>query len=625
MDLGRLSASAYLMLAAEAGLLGKPGPTAARPHLPGRAAPAAPVTLDPKVGPNLRLGDESDQLPADFRAQAEPHLVRSFTDAGLVVATLQEGRFTDGGAVDCGYAISQDGGQTWQRGLIPHLTTEIEPKGEFLRASDPVAALDLQGNIYLNTIGLKGQAPDFINTILVSKSTDGGQTFGEPSKVAAAQDTSVFLDKNWIAINTFAGTPTAHRVVVTLTYIGRTNRSDGVVLVQPIVAAFSDDGAQSWSDLRVVSPSLCQGSQPVFLPDGSLAVVYWNFSGAQGEQIEIVLSEDGGDSYGQPRLVTPVTRFADPVARSTGFSPSVATDQQAGVIYVTYQAALRQGANTTPVILFTKSIDKGRTWGTPARVNDTPPDRSVFNPAIAVSPDGQHVTIAFYDKRHDPGDGLLVDLYLAESFDGGETWGPNLRLSDVSSDLMLAPLTPSGRMIGDYHGIVPALNFDTPGVVVWVDTRTGSADAFSVSVDRTAGTTFEAWRRLRFSPAGLANVPVSGEAADPDLDGLPNVMEYALGRDPKRWEESPLHSTHEERPTGGTVSVAFEPMAVLSDVRFSWQTTSDFVQWLAATPNDELRVEGRVPATQRIKARFPTDGSASRFFRFGVVRVGPAP
>ncbi|MCZ7639720.1 MAG: glycoside hydrolase [Verrucomicrobia bacterium] len=106
-----------------------------------------------------------------------------------------------------------------------------------------------------------------------------------------------------------------------------------------------------------------------------------------------------------------------------------------GVLYVAYQAYWLG----EPRILFTRSPDQGRTWTGPVPVNDTPNQRSVFNAAIAVTPDGQHVSVIFNDKRHDDGSGRWVDVYLAESFDGGLTWKPNLRLTEMASDLQLAP------------------------------------------------------------------------------------------------------------------------------------------------------------------------------------------
>jgi len=54
----------------------------------------------------------------------------------------------------------------------------------------------------------------------------------------------------------------------------------------------------------------------------------------------------------------------------------------------------------------------------------------------------------------DPANGYLIDLFLAQSFDGGTTWQQNLRLSTVSTDARLAPLTrgrfPSRRISADW-------------------------------------------------------------------------------------------------------------------------------------------------------------------------------
>ena len=44
--------------------------------------------------------------------------------------------------------------------------------------------------------------------------------------------------------------------------------------------------------------------------------------------------------------------------------------------------------------------------------------------------------IIFYDKRQSANPNQ-VDLFLAESFDGGDTWEPNQRVSEETSDLVL--------------------------------------------------------------------------------------------------------------------------------------------------------------------------------------------
>ena len=76
-------------------------------------------------------------------------------------------------------------------------------------------------------------------------------------------------------------------------------------------------------------------------------------------------------------------------------------------------------------------------------------------------------------------------------------------------------------MLADYQGIVPALSSNTPGVAIWTATRTGNRDLFIVRVSRTRGTTFDTWRRLRFSTNDLVNPIITEENADPDGDDPP--------------------------------------------------------------------------------------------------------
>lgn len=568
------------------------------------SAPARRGPAEPKLGPNLRLGEDPSTLPAARRAQAEPHVARSFTDPNLLVAIFQEGRFEDGGAVNCGYAISHDGGTTWERGLIPHLIASLDG-GPFERASDPVAGVDLAGTIYLNTLGINRRAQGLHPTIVLTKSLDGGRTFSAPLTVVTSTTASVMLDKNWMAVNTFPATPQAGRLAVTYTRFETLEGSQ----FTPIAVTLSDDGGVTWTPPTVVSPPHCQGSQPVFLPDGSLAIVYWNFAGPSGHRLEVAHSPDGGGTFAPPRPIAHVRLYDDPVARDGAFLPSATADRALGVLYVAYQAYWLG----EPRILFTRSPDQGRTWTGPVPVNDTPNQRSVFNAAIAVTPDGQHVSVIFNDKRHDDGSGRWVDVYLAESFDGGLTWKPNLRLTEMASDLQLAPLTGQGRMLGDYHAIVPALDFAAPAFAVWIDTRTGSPDPFGVAITRTQGSSFEAWRQLAFTPAELADPARSGPAADPDRDGLPNGMEYALGLDPRRMDPSPV--VIEPHPAG--VALSLDASAVATDVGFAWRGSGDLSSWTTVAPAAEGWSSGPRPDLRQYTARFPNLG-ALQYFRPGV-------
>ncbi len=559
--------------------------------------------LLPTNGQNIRLGDDPPALPTNMEAQAETHLARSFTDPNLVVATFQDGRFTDGKALGCGYAVSHDAGRTWSRGLVPGLTALTG--GPFERATDPVTAIDYFGNIYIGTYA--GHNTDGREAMTLSKSTNGGLSFSAPVLVVTNDSQSYYVDKNWLAVNTFPGTPTFGRVAVSWTQIflpGELNdnsvRSNAVVV--------SDDGGLSWSPPRYVSPRRCMSTQPLFLPDGSFVMPYWNFDRSG---IEIVVSEDGGTTFSAPRTVAIVQRYDDPIARSTGYIITSAADRMAGVIYVAWQGLLGPTNAGRPSIFFSKSSDKGVTWSNPVTVNDTPNSRSVLIPGIAASPDGQHVSISFYDKRNDPGQGNFVDLYLAESFDGGQTWEQNIRLTDVSSDVRRAPLTSFGYMLGDYQGIVPALDFDTPAIASWVDTRNSTPDAYVIQLARRRGTLFETWQQLRFSTNELADTAISGPEADPDGDGIRNLAEYAHGLEPRHPDVPPLRfdSRRYGLPGDGDsqshphIRLWFEALSVLDDVAFSWESSEDLSHWSPAIPSAEQTGEGPSRTLRTLEAR----------------------
>lgn len=54
----------------------------------------------------------------------------------------------------------------------------------------------------------------------------------------------------------------------------------------------------------------------------------------------------------------------------------------------------------------------------------------------------------------------------------------------------------------------------------------------ALSSSAPPGNLHAAWRALHFTPGQLADPAVSGPGADPDGDGLPNLLEYAFARDP---------------------------------------------------------------------------------------------
>ena len=130
-------------------------------------------------------------------------------------------------------------------------------------------------------------------------------------------------------------------------------------------------------------------------------------------------------------------------------------------------------------IYLTMSDDHGESWSNPRRLNDDPhgPFIDQFHPWVCVDTNGV-VTVVFYDRRNDTGN-LLMDLYFAQSSDGGDTWSPNARITTVSSD----PTAGSrAGLIGEYVGLA---SYDGLPHAVWTDTRNGNQDVFTARLDST--------------------------------------------------------------------------------------------------------------------------------------------
>ncbi|HEX8679926.1 MAG TPA: sialidase family protein, partial [Chthoniobacterales bacterium] len=446
-----------------------------------------------------------------------------------------------------------DGGLTWTRGLIPHLTTASG--GTYTRASDPVAAFDAVGSIYINA--LVGADDAFAGRdIVVSRSTDGGATFDAPRIAYHKSDNTINPDKNWIAVNSFPGTPSAGRLLVTFTAFA----PDGY---NTIVRTYSDDGGATWSPIANVSaPHIsAQSSQPAFLSNGHAAVSYYRVEGNYEDVwLEIALSSDGGVTFGTPfRFVTVLPSYSHPTIRNSYASPSMVADRS-GHLFVTYQNWV---AGVGPKIFFSRSNDGGANWTTPMVISDNPTFSGVLNACLAASPDGETITVAFYDNRNNPGIDTMVDVYLAQSLDGGASWQPNIRLTPISTDATLAPKTGLGYMLGDYLAIAEATSANVPAVPIWVDTRSGNPDPFIARVGIAPQLDYSSWEAARLSLAQINNPALGGKLGNADFDAKRNLLEYALGSSPADPDTSGLTIGGVD---GNTFTVTYPKLKGASDV-----------------------------------------------------------
>jgi len=376
-----------------------------------RLTVVSPLALDPKLSANVPIG--SDPLNTTNRNQGEIHVTRSFGDPQLLMAVFQD-ELAAGLPLVSSYAVSKDGGLHWRRAFIPEvskLTGGVE-----MYSADNVAAIDLNGNLFQISASFSAQDVYTISSArwIISKSADAGQSFSSPVTLAT-NDALTYPDKGWLAVNCFRKSRTFGRLAFSYT----ANAQSG--LTGQTYVRHSDDEGTTWSPPVAVGPNRTTGSQTFFLPDGTLAILYRSYLPGTGPipnfgpgDIEITISQDGGQSFGKPSIVQDLTGKIYsiwPKEWDSVHFPSACSDAQSGVIYVAYQAL---GLNQRKSVMFTRSIDKGHNWSAPIPVNDTPNNFDVFSPAVAVSPDGQHVTVEFYDQRNQTTNsaGYNFDLYL---------------------------------------------------------------------------------------------------------------------------------------------------------------------------------------------------------------------
>ncbi|HKQ59024.1 MAG TPA: sialidase family protein, partial [Candidatus Eisenbacteria bacterium] len=121
--------------------------------------------------------------------------------------------------------------------------------------------------------------------------------------------------------------------------------------------------------------------------------------------------------------------------------------------------------------------DDGTYWSKPVRLNDDPPWFDGEYPEVTVDGVGD-VHVLWHDFRDDAGCGAVSYEYLASSGDGGVTWGPNRRVSDVASFWSFEVCGASNQ--GDYQGIASEGQRIVP---CWADARAGDPDVY-VESDR---------------------------------------------------------------------------------------------------------------------------------------------
>ena len=397
-------------------------------------------------------------------------------------------------AFQIGYFISFDGGCTWNDGgVLPGFDKQIT-------TSDVSFAFGNHNDVYAAVLFDEG-SPRGMSGIAVSKSSDGGKTFGNPVSVFEGRADQVFSDKPWIAVDQTDG-PQRGFIYVVWSYDHKGTCGGYNNCSEELAFSRSTDGGKTFSPVSLIEgnapfctnpatgrpagSTTCdatQGAIPVVGPDGTLYVAspYIDvMSGSIPTRLLVTISHDGGKSWARPVLIATIHDINGwfPPERYRNLSlPAFACDPRSGQLYLTWSDKGTRDAD----ILFTTSKDHGLTWSAPIRVNDdvVGDGANQFQPQMAVAPDGV-VSISFFDTRLDA-QHRLIDVYLAQSVDDGASFMKNVRVTTQSWDPAVdAPVDGYGsQFIGDYQGLAVDDRFVHP---FWNDTRTGAQEILTAAV-----------------------------------------------------------------------------------------------------------------------------------------------
>jgi hypothetical protein len=131
---------------------------------------------------------------------------------------------------------------------------------------------------------------------------------------------------------------------------------------------------------------------------------------------------------------------------------------------------------------------------------------------------------------------------------------------------------------------------------------------------------FEAWRERNFTAAQLNNWSVSGDAANPSGDGIPNLMKYALGLTPNKTASSGLPVLGQVSVSGKTyLTLTFTDQAALTDIAYTVQVSSDLQTWQSGT-SYAVRTDNGTTNTAVFRDLTAIGDTPRHFMRLSVTR-----
>lgn len=382
----------------------------------------------------------------------------------------------------CEFAVSADGGGTWEERAAP-LLEPFTDCGYGSANPKNIRTQLAQGPDGTLFSVFHAHDPDAggSRSVLLGRSADGGESW-ETTLVYSPGDARPNADIEVNFVPHVAVDPDdGDRVAVVWRRSYQAVGDDG----PPTRAwmAMSDDGGETFGEpFMMLDEDIGFEAPKLLIVDGDLVAFYRVRPDGEGQDNQVVagISEDDGETW-EDTVVASAGDVSEPVA---------AYDPGTGVFHLVWH----DNSNDELDAFHASSAD-GRDWSEPVRLNDDATGNRVgqFYPVVAVAPNGR-VDAAWYDYRDDPypaptppEDGELnlfnnmgkhQSVYATSSFDGGRTWQPNTRVNDVRIDRTFGPWD-----LNYFTQVPPALASRADGALTaWSDTRLGDTQSGSQDI-----------------------------------------------------------------------------------------------------------------------------------------------
>ncbi len=337
---------------------------------------------------------------------------------------------------------------------------------------DPCCIVDNEGDLYFFHLS-NPPAGSWIDRIVCQKSTDGGITWNDGSYMGL--NGSKAQDKAWAVVDR-----TNNNIYVTWTQFDQYGSSDPN---DKSIIRFSKstDAGMTWSEAKKInevdgdcidSDNTVEGAVPAVGPNGEIYVAW-----AGPEGIVFDRSFDEGETWlDNDIFVSDMPGgwdYAVPgISRANGLPITVCDvsgGQYNGNIYINWTDQ-RNGTNDVDVWM-AKSTDGGDTWSEPKRVNDDAPGKYQFFTWMSIDQVTGYLWFVWYDRRNYSDNN--TDVYMAVSTDGGETF-INFKVSEE-------PFLPySNVFFGDYTNVSSHDNVVRP---IWARLQNGNLSVLTAIVD----------------------------------------------------------------------------------------------------------------------------------------------